>query len=375
MMGTSVNPYATAPSFMPYNPQGQAPMPWPTMPVGSSSEQQHRNQLHQTFLSVLNQNPMASTPGAQAPIAPAPLVQAPGPNTISPPNVVPLAPRAPGMPQVVQQMMPQHLTVQTQQPQGVPMQTQPPMQLHGSPHPYQDMSGGTMDLPDFLSGFDKVAARSGEQVAQQPTMQYAHQYSNGRPAAHHTPPFTSRSFDDFHQLLGKGLSPKPLDLNNAYKGFPQSPFDNNSQPNATHAAEPPVSADSYALFAQQSALAVSQHSAYCSKDSTAMPLPTLSANNTQTPDMLTPSIVNAANLRAHSEAAEESNVVSGSEKSDWGASTSESSGLMSRNSDNSSDNTSNDNDSDSLSVEGPQQKKMKIEHQEQQQAQIYLLGQ
>jgi len=244
-------------------------------------------------------------------------------------------------------------------------------------------------LPDFLSGFDKVAARSGVP----PPVPLAAPVVNGRQSSQYSPPFTSRSFDDFHQLLGKGLSPRPLDLNNAYRGFTQPPFDTNSHPNPTHAAnpepgQPPVSADSYALFAQQSALAVSQHSAYCIKGNPpSIPLPDLSVNaNIQIglpATTFTPSVVNAANLRAHSEAqrAAKSVVVSGSEKSEWGTSTdeSESTGVLSRasgsesstGSDSASDNASND--SDSNSVEGPQKKKMKIGHdgQQQQRAQIF----
>lgn len=408
MMGPSVNPYAPAPSFMPYSTQGQtpqAPMSWPTMPV-PAKEQQQRNQLHQTFLNALNQTTLAPAPhtaamqtvprqiqpAAPAPIAPAPRVVPllPASKSVSPnPMGVPLVPRAPALPPPHSQAVPSAMHMAQPQQQPVPpQQSSAPMRIQTAPHPgYEEISAGTMDIPDFLSGFDKVAARSGEpnKGVPQPSLQSAHG-GNGRPSSQYSPPFTSRSFDDFHQLLGKGLSPKPLDLNNACKGFTQPPFDMYSQPNPTHAADPapgqpPVTADSYALFAQQSALAVSQHSAYCGKDSVSIiSLPNLNATSNARQGlpaaMMTTSVVNAANLRAHSEASATKNVVSGSEKSDWGTSTeeSESTGVLSRasgsesntSSDNASYGTSNDNDSDSLSLEGPHKKKIKIGHRGQQ---------
>ena len=51
------------------------------------------------------------------------------------------------------------------------------------------------EIPDFLSGFDKVAGQMNSQaLAVDPTTQ-------------HSPTFTSKSFDDFHRFLGKDLSP------------------------------------------------------------------------------------------------------------------------------------------------------------------------
>ena len=54
------------------------------------------------------------------------------------------------------------------------------------------------DLPDFLSGFDKVTTGNRHGGILGESWQLSSQYS---------PPFTSRSFDDFHRLLGKDLSP------------------------------------------------------------------------------------------------------------------------------------------------------------------------
>jgi len=54
-------------------------------------------------------------------------------------------------------------------------------------------------MPDFLKGFDKV---TGIKKAKQP----AHHLGPGT-SEHHTPTFTSRSFDDCHHLLGQNISP------------------------------------------------------------------------------------------------------------------------------------------------------------------------
>ena len=61
--------------------------------------------------------------------------------------------------------------------------------------------GTSGEIPDLLSGFDKVAADSSTCHNPSSNLQEAYQYS---------PAFTSRSFDEFHRLLGKDLSPLPL---------------------------------------------------------------------------------------------------------------------------------------------------------------------
>jgi hypothetical protein len=60
--------------------------------------------------------------------------------------------------------------------------------------------GASGKIPDLLSGFDKVAAGSST-CCPSSNLQKAYQYS---------PAFTSQSFDDFHRLLGKDLSPLVL---------------------------------------------------------------------------------------------------------------------------------------------------------------------
>jgi len=242
---------------------------------------------------------------------------------------------------------------------------------------FQNVLQEIHDIPDFLSGFEKVAARSavgnsssGGAVKENSRSQYS-------------PPFTSQSFDDFHQLLGIGLSPKPLDLDNTHQGFAGYTSENNKLNGNTSngisinaQSGQSVSADSYAIFAQQSVLAVSHHSAYSSKSAAAViPLSTAesSRENSGTTgtniSSLTTSVVNAANLRAHS-LASKTHIVSGSEKSDWGTSTeeTESTGIgyngsgsdSATTSDNTSDNASGDNESDSNSDSGPCKKKIKL---------------
>ena len=61
--------------------------------------------------------------------------------------------------------------------------------------------GTSGEIPDLLSGFDKVAA--GSSTCHNPS-------SNLQEAYQDSPAFTSRSFDDFHRLLGKDLSPLVL---------------------------------------------------------------------------------------------------------------------------------------------------------------------
>jgi len=104
---------------------------------------------------------------------------------------------------------------------------------------------GSSDAPDFLSGFDKVAVgmaaidplHNSNSSASQP-----HKVE-GASAFQHSPPFTSRSFDDFHQFLGKDIGPADTKV-------------------ATSTAAA-IDADSYALFAAESAAAAaSQHAAY-----------------------------------------------------------------------------------------------------------------
>ena len=292
---------------------------------------QQANQLHQTFLNALSQPTAAQI--SSMPILPvqhhlAPLVQA-----VPQPQVQQLSQAQPpvqglsqAQPMLSSQIAPRQLA---EQPRPATSQL--------SRHSFQNPV--PLDMPDFLSGFEKVAARSTTTEPQKLAINTAEsQYS---------PPFTSRSFDDLHQLLGKGLSPRPFDLNCPSPAFPQVSL---GASQGTH----PVTADSYAIFAQQSALAVSQHSAYLrTAKQQELAVPTLTGQPTAPPSV-TPSVVTAANLRFYSMPSEK-HVVSDSE---WGTSTEESESTGAQVSDNASD----ANDSDSNSDEGPHRKKLKVEH-------------
>lgn len=59
-------------------------------------------------------------------------------------------------------------------------------------------AGTSNEMPDFLSGFDKVATHHRDS----PTLAQTNQ------DAPYSPTYTSKSFDDFHRFLGKGLSPE-----------------------------------------------------------------------------------------------------------------------------------------------------------------------
>lgn len=248
-----------------------------------------------------------------------------------------------------------------------------------SPNGSQASIGGpfqaSSNIKDFLSGFEKVAAKSrGEQQNVLKDNKSQYQWiadgfalsinpfpSSVNAHAHvepHSPSFTSRSFDDFHKYLGNGLSP------------PVNDFELNS-------------ADSYAFFALQSAHAVSQHSAYAKVDhENRLPqlcLPsvvpnqaTLSQNYADAVNRVAqtrPGVINAANLRAHSQSVDSQgvvpsfvgnkethsyaeqypNIISGSEQSNSESGIDEGVSLRGSFSEcnNMSDNISNDSDSNS----------------------------
>ena len=128
------------------------------------------------------------------------------------------------------------------------------------------------NFPDFMAGFDKVALSirpeySGAQISDEQTLLQC------------SPPFTSRSFDDFHRLLGSDLtplddgaseaSPKNADL----KGLANKPCTEVEQElrKARIDTTALFTAESYAMFAQESALAASQHAAYLAQSHVKMP--------------------------------------------------------------------------------------------------------
>lgn len=168
------------------------------------------------------------------------------------------------------------------------------------------------DLPDFLSGFDKFSEQNN------PNSQSPVKLTPTFDPAQFSPTYTSRSFDDLHRLLGKNLSPEvrpqsvqtiqsphvkellvPLPSVSSKTGrtsllssqsarsliadratasvpflvpkiVPHGQPQQNlgqSYSEALSATGDTFGADSYSIFAQQSAVAASQHSAYISAPS------------------------------------------------------------------------------------------------------------
>jgi hypothetical protein len=113
------------------------------------------------------------------------------------------------------------------------------------------------ETADFLSGFDNVAALNNSTTPP----------PRNDGMLHGSPPLTSsRSFDDFHRFLGDDLA--MLDQTTKQEAAASLPQDNVSRslsqhpPCAVPATMALFSADSYAMFAQESAMAASQHAAY-----------------------------------------------------------------------------------------------------------------
>lgn len=403
-----------------------APVASPAIQLGSQPHEMHTSQLQKTYLSALNQShptqTISATPSqpvvpthsplpaplkhpainntqiVQSTPAPAPMPLLPMPTLgtliVPPPVPVPAPAPMPTLPRNQERVgnvvgnatvnqLPPH-------PNNLPIQTQPPAPIQHKP----TISSPHSDIPDFLSGFEKVAAVSqGPKQGTQASVHNANtdaghiQPSTLTTDPQYSPPFTSRSFDDFHRFLGKGLSPHPLDLNG--KSMTVSPTNNSGSgltPEGEEEVKPvAVTADSYALFAQESVLAVSHHSAYCRTEGTkqnvsngSTPVPPSFLDSAPTIEQATsqvmPSVVNAANLRAHAIAAEQRalsenavhslssvplgeqqvNLVSGSEKEESESALGSSRCSVS---DNGSDNSSNESD---LSSVEPAPKKRKV---------------
>jgi hypothetical protein len=97
-----------------------------------------------------------------------------------------------------------------------------------------------------MAGFDKVALsiKPDPSILPPPAQPNSLQCS---------PPFTSRSFDDFHRFLGKDLVPLDETVASPRKGEVDKGLLDNSAL---------FTAEAYAMFAQESAVAVSHHAAY-----------------------------------------------------------------------------------------------------------------
>lgn len=108
--------------------------------------------------------------------------------------------------------------------------THTPVQQQRTPTPALTAAGN--DMPDFLSGFDNVAGGQGNSSDQNAsaTTFNSEQYS---------PTFTSRSFDDFHRLLGKTLTPEVKRQVLDRLSVPALPFANNNPPSSSPKEVPP----------------------------------------------------------------------------------------------------------------------------------------
>lgn len=315
----------------------------------------------------------------------------------------------------------------------------PPLASVTAPAPGPSHRSNTSEIPDFLSGFERVAAVAAKETNTStvlvkesspwiPVTPHIPTASDSTSTEQHSPPFTSKSFDEFHRLLGKDLSPLQkvekmhAKVSDAVRIPPTESLGQgvsvSNAPNSTnqHSVRPVTiaprtaikelatsfTADSYALFAQESARAVSEHSAYSlsnglhrllarpqeepsvlpvstseAKDfmtftttisaSTVAATTTTNANHNSNNNnsssstgerseffAFQPALESASAFLSHIyKSSHHSNVVSGSEES---GSARGGSGMDSTGSDNAS------NDSDSNSDDGPYHKKLKIDH-------------
>lgn len=330
----------------------------------------HAKNLQQTYLNALQMMNFNGQPQPQ----PTPA------NKVANPPQVPAAPPAPTPQDAAPIPAPSHPGAKpapSKQSSATTMVQQKPQPVKNAP---------SSDVPDFLLGFEKVSGNAEEQgtrpqwVEEQGTRPPQWPIppllgvfeGNGVPLQC-SPPLTSRSFDELHRLLGSDLSPKPFDLNASRNEQPaQQDQSTLTTSNCTSALAANTvstrdgattagnfSADVYATFAQQSALAVSQHSAYCRVDK-------VSSNSVQAavaplsgPDVSSSlaAMYGNPNMARQQTSFPSTNarMVSGSERSsDMGSMH----GSTSSSNTGTSDTTSND--SDSASDDGPPRKKTKL---------------
>jgi hypothetical protein len=207
-------------------------------------------------------------------------------------------------------------------------------------------------IPNLVTGFDQLKQNGCSNVATSDktqvdaTQQQWNDYVNAIPSLDpsmynmggFSPTFTSKSFDDLHQFIGKDCSNSTDDNGgeNAQSkqeivGLASNTYAQNKQiKEETHGLTiNESSSNAYALFAQQSAIAVSKHSAYCRNDQALPPQnapnsgisQTLCPSNqlslshcippeSQVPPQIKEKVSNGtafstANLKIHSKAAEE----------------------------------------------------------------------
>jgi len=159
-----------------------------------------------------------------------------------------------------------------------------------------EKSDSSADIPEFLSGFEKIASasESSSQLPQCPDKAAA------IPGAPPTPTFTSKSFDDMHRFLGAGIPSMPSfgfgernsaissmalsggvqEHTNALDGPATDALLEQGGTNGTNTDKADMNKEGqletireadasyeYALLAQRSVIAVMQHSAYSLKNS------------------------------------------------------------------------------------------------------------
>jgi hypothetical protein len=229
-----------------------------------------------------------------------------------------------------------------------------------------------LHVPNFLLGFDNVPNHDAHDAV---VPSFVREFDNLPFEC--SPPLTSKSFDELHRLLGSDLpklKPSPFDLNRNLSSGDDAGLNPNGGSNAARdnnetnsAFGLQVSADLYATFAQQSAHAVSQHSAYCRMDGTCEKIEGNHVWAEQTSPALAEMFSSLAAKKAISHATNHvlilpkppqtfsarSNIVSGSE---W---SSEDGSSSMRGSYRSSSEENTLNDSDSISDQEPPRKKTK----------------
>lgn len=367
----------------------------------------HTKNLQQTYLNALNQMMKNNAQPAAAAVAPQTTAGAVTNNngnaaTMAPPpqqaSAVPVAAPTVANPKIAQVAPAANAAASTITHQKPPQQPAPPPGAK---------STSSSEVPDFLSTFEKVSGEEQRPPWMMPGAPLLGGFEGTGVPLQCSPPLTSKSFDDLHQMLGSDLSPRPFDLNASKCEEQQqegqangSAATNTAAASQQRSATPTHQADIYAAFAQQSALAVSQHSAYCRADkpSTAAPVaqpetPDISTSlaamygcqplaSTTTTTTYTTTVVNLANLRAHATQQRKlqdqttgtasklksaattttfpsstARLVSGSERSSDVGSTED---VSSMHGSTSSNNDTTSNDSDSVSDEGPPRKKTRM---------------
>ena len=138
------------------------------------------------------------------------------------------------------------------------------------------------ELPEFLSGFERIAPAITAQAATSKAMPAAEADPDApQSSTTFTPTFTTKSFDELHTFLGRDIPVLHLDDPNSPQEtaealmYPMGGLATDALLGRSGSAVPAVSplskslaADNYALLAQQLAAAVSQHSAYAQVEGT-----------------------------------------------------------------------------------------------------------